>query len=128
MQTQETKALTAAQRRAEAVLARARDEAESTLLEAHEKAVALLLRQRVASGGPLLLKQQDDAQVTDLRVDDKVEGLPNGELRAMLASHRQEADALLERQRVAAETLVSAQAEAAHDLRESLQHVAADIL
>ncbi len=46
----------------------------------------------------------------------------------MLATHRKEADALLERQRVAAETLVSAQAEAAHDLRESLQHVAADIL
>jgi hypothetical protein len=40
MPTEETKAPTAAQREAEAILARAREEAERILLEAHERAVA----------------------------------------------------------------------------------------
>ena len=127
VQTKETKALTAAQQEAEAVLARARDEAERILLEAHEQAVALLLRQQ-DEAARLLLKQQDDAQVHDLQVNDEATGLPHGERAALLASHRKDVDALLERQRLAAEILVSAQAETAAGLRESLQHVAADVL
>jgi len=127
LQTKETKILTAAQREAQAVLARARDEAERVLLEAHEQAVALLLRQQ-DEAARLLLKHWDDAQVKELQVGDGTRDLPGRERGALLASHREGDDALLERQRVAAELLVSGQAEAAADLRESLQRVAADVL
>ncbi|HET6352146.1 MAG TPA: hypothetical protein VFG89_08465 [Coriobacteriia bacterium] len=127
MQTRETRALTAAQREAETVLARARDDAERILLEAHEQAVALLLRQQ-DQAARLLLKQEDDARVDDLQVKDQAADLPAAERGARLANHREDADALLERQRLAAEILVSAQTQAATELRESLQHVAADVL
>ncbi len=87
----------------------------------------MLLRQQ-DEAARLLLKQQDEAKVNSFQSMTEAMQLPAARREAMLAQHRQDADALLDAQQVATELLVSAQADAAVLLRDSIQRAAADVL
>ena len=127
MQADATELLMRSQQEARRVLDEAREKAHRQLLEAHEAAVALLLRQQ-DEAARLLLKQSDDAGVNSISRMAEASTLPKAEREILIAEHRQDADDLLEAQRIAAEGLIAAQASATLVLRESVERTAAHVL